>query len=92
MPWGVLWVYDLLNPLFLKTSEQGSLTALFAATSKAVEEKGLRGEYIVPPGKVGCVVRLAGEGGRRKNLWEVSEMVLRERGFSLPPLERDISD
>ena len=83
----VLWVYDLLSPLVLKNSKQGALTALFAATSHQVEERGITGEYIVPPGKVGGVASLAKDLRRQQALWELSESFLQQRGFNIPPVD-----
>jgi len=36
----------------MKDSPAGALSALYAATSQEVKEKGLNGEYIVPNGTV----------------------------------------
>jgi hypothetical protein len=83
----VLWVYDLLSPLVLKNSNQGALTALYAATSHQVEERGITGAYIVPPGKVGGVASLAKDLYRQQALWEFSESFLQRRGFNIPPVD-----
>lgn len=87
MPRLVLWVYDLISPLVLMTSKQGALTALYAATSHEIEERSIRGEYIVPPRKVDGVAALAKDLGRQRALWEVSEEILRQRGYDIPPLD-----
>jgi len=86
MPRCVLWVYDLLSPLLLKTSAQGALTALFAATSKDVVDRRITGEYIVPPGRIGRVSPLAKDVKRQKALWKLSEELLWQRGFPTSPL------
>lgn len=86
MPRCVLWVYDLLSRLLLKTAAQGALTALFAATGKEVVDTGTTGEYIVPPGKIGKVSPLAKDIKRQKALWKLSEELLQERGFPAPSL------
>ncbi|KAK5131708.1 hypothetical protein LTR16_000493 [Cryomyces antarcticus] len=64
------------------TPEQGALTQLYLATSKEVEEKGIRGKYYVP---------IAQEGnGNAKNLeeraetlWRTSVKILEEKGIAL---------
>jgi hypothetical protein len=82
----LLWMYDFLSPLVLKSPAQGSLTALFAATGHEVVDRRITGEYIIPPGKIGRVSPLARDIQRQNALWELSEELLQQRGFPLPPL------
>ena len=85
-PGCLLWMYDFLSPLVLKSPAQGSLTALFAATGHEVVDRRITGEYIVPPSKTGRVSPLGRDIQRQNALWELSEELLQQRGFPLPPL------
>lgn len=78
-PWlkPFFWLFKFLT---IKSPE-GALTQLYLATSKEVEEKGIRGKYFVPFGKEAdeaCSEKaLDRELGKR--LWEFSEKVVGEK-------------
>jgi hypothetical protein len=77
---------------YLGTStEEGAMTQVWAATSKTIEEEGIKGQYIVPVfgwtgryqySKVLPVEELKTEAARdaelAKRLWEVSEKAVEE--------------
>ncbi|KAJ3092763.1 hypothetical protein HK100_006847 [Physocladia obscura] len=73
-----LWLLSPLVNLYFwlnwLTPKQGSLSTLFAALSPDVEEKKIKGKYIVPFGVVSNAHHpLALDTGASKKLWEYSE-------------------
>ncbi|TKA82134.1 hypothetical protein B0A49_00191 [Cryomyces minteri] len=64
------------------TPEQGALTQLYLATSKEVEEKGIRGKYYVPIAQEGKVNAKNLEE-RAETLWKTSVKILEDKGVAL---------
>jgi len=59
--------------------EQGSYSALYAATSPEIEEKGWNGYYFVDPGKPGKESTQASDPALGAALWELSERLVKEK-------------
>jgi len=58
--------------------EQGSYSALYAATDPEVEEKGWNGFYLIDPGKPGKESSQASDPALGAALWELSERLVKE--------------
>jgi len=59
--------------------EQGSYSALYAATSPEVEEKGWNGFYLIDPGKPGKESSQASDPALGAALWELSERIVKDK-------------
>ncbi len=59
--------------------EQGSYSALYAATSPEVEEKGWNGYYFTDPGQLGKESTQASDPALGAALWELSERIIKEK-------------
>jgi len=59
--------------------EQGSYSALYAATSPEIEEKGWNGFYFIDPGKPGKESSQASDPALGEALWELSERIIKEK-------------
>jgi len=59
--------------------EQGSYSALYAATSSEVEEKGWNGYYLVDPGQQGKESSQASDPTLGAALWSLSERIVKEK-------------
>jgi len=82
----VTWWYDRLKPFALYTPYHGALTTLYVATSPEIREQGWKGRYFVPIAKLGNARGLAKDMKRQKDVWELSERLLQERGFEIPEI------
>ncbi|CZT10593.1 hypothetical protein WAI453_003049 [Rhynchosporium graminicola] len=59
--------------------EQGSYSALYAATSPEIEEKGWNGHYFSDPGTPGKESKQASDPQLGAALWELSERLVKEK-------------
>ena len=66
--------------LLMKDSPEGALSALFAATSPDVKEKGITGEYIVPNGTVQQADKRALDPGFQDRYYELVQECI-EKGY-----------
>jgi NAD(P)-dependent dehydrogenase (short-subunit alcohol dehydrogenase family) len=80
------WLYDQLNPFFFVTPYKGALNSLYAATSPDIRQENMRGKYFNPIGKVGEVHEFAMDDRRAEALWNLSELLLKGRGFEIPEI------
>ncbi|KAI0628768.1 hypothetical protein C8Q77DRAFT_1161799 [Trametes polyzona] len=64
---------------FMRTPEEGSLSTLWAATSEDVERKGLNGRYFTEAGQVSEESSQAQDAELGKNLWVLSENLVRQK-------------
>ncbi len=64
---------------FMRTPEEGSLCALWAATSNEVEKEGMNGRYFTDPGQVSEGSTQAQDPELGKNLWELSEQLVKQK-------------
>ncbi|CAG8953741.1 hypothetical protein HYFRA_00006631 [Hymenoscyphus fraxineus] len=64
--------------LLMKDSPAGALSALYAATSPEVREKGLQGEYIVPNGTVQTADKRALDEKYQDKYWELLQECIRK--------------
>ncbi|MCJ1245092.1 hypothetical protein MMC30_002293 [Trapelia coarctata] len=62
-----------------RSPEQGSFSALYAATSPEVEEKGWNGVYLTDPGQLGKESSQASDPNLGAALWELSERLVKEK-------------
>ncbi|BCS17308.1 short chain dehydrogenase/reductase family protein [Aspergillus puulaauensis] len=60
-----------------RSPEQGSFSALYAATSPEVEEKGWNGYYFTDPGQPGKETAQASHSGLGSALWDLSHKMIR---------------
>ncbi|KAJ3178636.1 hypothetical protein HDU87_003459 [Geranomyces variabilis] len=74
-------MYDVIGGLTMLTPYQGALTSLYVAASPEIVEKGYRAQYFVPYGKVAKPSAYALDEVNGKNLWELSEKILQDKGF-----------
>lgn len=58
--------------------EQGSYSALYAATSPEIEEKGWNGYYFSDPGQLGKETAQASDPKLGASLWELSERLVKD--------------
>lgn len=58
--------------------EQGSYSALYAAISPEVEEKGWNGHYFTDPGQLGQRSKQASDPVLGDNLWKLSGKLIRD--------------
>jgi len=59
--------------------EQGAYSALYAATSSEIEEKGWNGYYFSDPGQLGKETKQASDPALGTALWELSERIVKEK-------------
>lgn len=59
--------------------EQGSYSALYAATSPEVEEKGWNGYYLIDPGQEGKETAQANDRFLGIALWELSHRLIKDK-------------
>jgi len=59
--------------------EQGSYSALWAATSPEIEEKNLQGYYFVDPGQPGKESSQASDPALAEALWNLSTSLIKEK-------------
>lgn len=71
--------HALVKPFMKDPVSQGCRPALYAATSKEIEEKGISGQYIVPDKKVTSPSSTAQDDQLGENLWRLSEQILKDR-------------
>lgn len=64
---------------FMRSPEQGSLSTLWAATSDEVDKKGWQGQYFSDPGVLGKETTQACDEQLGKNLWDVSEQLIKDK-------------
>ncbi|KIW53620.1 hypothetical protein PV05_09175 [Exophiala xenobiotica] len=79
--YGMLGVigHKLIKPFMKDPVSQGCRPALFAATSKEVEEQGITGKYIVPDKKVTDPSKEAQDDELGERLWSLSEQIIKDR-------------
>jgi hypothetical protein len=59
--------------------EQGLYSALYAATSPEVEDKGWNGSYFADPGKPGKETSQASDPELGRRLWDLSQDIIKEK-------------
>jgi len=59
--------------------EQGSYSALYAATSPEVEEKAWNGYYLIDPAKPGKESSQASDPALGAALWALSEKIIKDK-------------
>ena len=69
----------MIRPFMADPVKQGCRSALWAATSEEVVEKGISGSYIVPDKKVEEPHKQARDGALGERLWKLSLELLRSR-------------
>ena len=80
------WFYDRLAPYISLTPYVGALTSLYVATSPEIRKNDVRGRYYDAIAKLSDVHEYAKDEQRQKDLWELSESLLEERGFKVPSI------
>ncbi|OQV05940.1 hypothetical protein CLAIMM_10592 [Cladophialophora immunda] len=71
--------HKLVRPFMSDPVAQGCRSALYAATSQEIEEKGITGQYIVPDKKVTDPSGKATDEELGERLWRLSEQSLKKR-------------
>ncbi|KAI1628711.1 hypothetical protein EDD37DRAFT_17883 [Exophiala viscosa] len=71
--------HNLIKPLMKDPVSQGCRPALYATTSKEIEEQGISGQYIVPDKKVTSPSSTAQDDQLGEQLWNLSEQILKDR-------------
>ncbi|KIV80422.1 hypothetical protein PV11_07922 [Exophiala sideris] len=71
--------HNLIKPFMKDPVSQGCRPALYAATSKEIEEQGISGQYIVPDKKVTSPSSTAQDDQLGENLWRLSEQIIKDR-------------
>ncbi len=71
--------HNLVRPLMKDPVSKGCRPALYATTSKEIEEKGISGEYIVPDKKVTSPTSKAQDDALGEQLWKLMEQMLKDR-------------
>jgi hypothetical protein len=64
---------------FSRSPEQGSFSALYAATSPEIEEKGWNGHYFTDPGQPGKVSMMASDLELGSSLWNLSHQMIKDK-------------
>jgi hypothetical protein len=59
--------------------EQGSYSALYAATSPEIEEKGWNGYYFTDPGQPGKESKQASDPTLGAALWDLSTQIIKDK-------------
>lgn len=62
-----------------RNGEQGSFSALYAATSPEIEEKGWNGYYLSDPGQLGKETPQASDPKLGEALWDLSLRLIQEK-------------
>lgn len=62
-----------------RSPEQGSYSALYAATSPEVEEKGWNGYYLIDPSSPGKETAQANDRFLGIALWELSHRIIKDK-------------
>ena len=62
-----------------RNAEQGSFSALYAATSPEVEEKGWNGWYLSDPGQPGKETKQASDPVLGTALWDLSLRIIKDK-------------
>ena len=73
--------HKLIKPFLKDPISKGCRSALYAATSKEIEEKNITAQYIVPDKKVTNPSNKAQDDERGERLWALSEQLLKDRGL-----------
>ncbi|KIX94807.1 uncharacterized protein Z520_09497 [Fonsecaea multimorphosa CBS 102226] len=71
--------HKLVRPFMADPVATGCRSALYAATSQEIEEKGISGQYIVPDKKVTDPSTMAQDVELGERLWRLSEQLLKEK-------------
>ncbi|ORY38532.1 NAD(P)-binding protein [Rhizoclosmatium globosum] len=69
---------------FILTSEQGSLTQLYCATSEEIPRRGLKARYFVPTASLATPSWHGRDERLAEELWDWSVATLEKKGFSVP--------
>ncbi|KAG2219481.1 hypothetical protein INT45_010401 [Circinella minor] len=70
---------SLYNNHFAISTENGSLTQLYLATSPEIESKNIKGQYYVPYARPGWFTPYARSEKNATDLWEFTENLLKEK-------------
>lgn len=62
-----------------RSPEQGAFSALWALTAPEITEQDKNGGYFTDPGKEGSLSSQAQDAELGKNLWELSEKIVKEK-------------
>ena len=62
-----------------RNSEQGACSALYAAISPEVEERGWNGCYLTDPGQLGKESKQASDPDLGSTLWDLSHRIIQEK-------------
>ena len=81
-----LWLYTLIRPYISMTPYNGALTSLYVATSPVILKDDIRGQFFDPIAKLSEIQGSVNDMKRQKDLWKLSELLLEERGFRIPPV------
>ncbi|KIW84972.1 hypothetical protein Z517_00360 [Fonsecaea pedrosoi CBS 271.37] len=71
--------HTLVRPFMKDPIADGCRSALYAATSQDIEEKGIMGQYIVPDKKVTDPSSKASDEELGERLWRLSDQLLKDR-------------
>jgi len=72
-------IASVANKAVGRSPEQGSFSALYAATSPEVEEKGWNGVYLNDPGTLGKETSQASDMKLASSLWNLSQQIVKEK-------------
>lgn len=64
---------------FMRAPDQGSLSTLWAATSEDIDKHNYEGKYFTDPGQLGNESKQACDPELGRNLWNLSEQIVREK-------------
>ncbi|KAJ3104092.1 hypothetical protein HDU97_009541 [Phlyctochytrium planicorne] len=78
------WLVGIVKHLWV-SAEFGTLSQLYAATSPEIDSKKIVAQYFVPTCVIATPSALATNVELAKNLWDWSEKIIQEKGFSLTP-------
>lgn len=81
------WLYDWIAPYVTLSPDVGAFTTLYVATSDDIRRDGIRGTYFEPICRIGQAHEFARDTRRQEALWNLSEGLLRERGFEIPKVD-----
>lgn len=73
-----------------RSPEQGSFSALYAATSPEIEEKGWNGYYFTDPGQPGKETAQASDLGLASALWDLSHKMIRDKAGGRGMVDWDV--
>lgn len=71
--------HAIVRPFLKDPVSQGCRPALFATTSKEIEEQEISGQYIVPDKKVTSPSSKAQDDELGERLWNLMEQMLKDR-------------